>query len=82
MLGFFGFIILFIFIIILIIFAFIGNILRFIFSFGRRAPQRQSYGSSQQAPPRNNASQKNTSPAKKKIFEEDEGEYVEFEEVK
>lgn len=82
MLGFFGFIILFIFIIILIIFAFIGNILRFIFSFGRRTPQHQHYGQSQQAPPRNNASQGHVSPTKKKIFDEDEGEYVEFEEVK
>lgn len=85
--GFLGFILILILFIILIVIAFLGNILQSIFGLGRRAPKHfhgdkhssaqtgDSYSSSQQtqsATPNN---------GKKKIFTEDEGEYVEFEEV-
>lgn len=80
----FGFFFIILLVIALVIISIVSSVFRLLFGFGRRRnPQehtynqtyeeekrRDSYGSRQQAPPR------------KKIFNEDEGEYVDFEEVK
>ena len=86
--GFLGFIIILVFIIIFIVLAFLGNIVRSIFGLGRRAP-KQYYGEKSNSSDKNNESytsaQSTTTYSmngKKKIFADDEGEYVEFEEVK
>lgn len=84
MFGFLGFILLFIFLIIIIALTLLGNILRMIFGFGKRAPQHSKgqksetndYNTKQQTTNSNNSSA-----GKKKIFGKDEGEYVEFEEI-
>lgn len=86
--GFLGFILILVLLFIFFILAFLGNIIRSIFGFGRRTPKQyygektasstgtgDTYSSTQSATP---ASANN----KKKIFADDEGEYVEFEEVK
>lgn len=85
--GFLGFILILALFIILIVIAFLGNIVRSIFGLGRRAP-KQYYGeknTSSQSTSNYTSSQETRTPAsngKKKIFSDDEGEYVEFEEVK
>jgi len=85
--GFFGFILILIIFIVLIIFAFLGNIVRSIFGLGRRTP-KHFYGekNSSNHTDSNYTSTQTTTPSssngKKKIFGDDEGEYVEFEEVK
>lgn len=83
MFSFLGFILIFVLIIILFGLSIIGSVLRTLFGFGRRNSSTNS-GSGES---RSNQSQRNTkadnaSSKRKKIFEEDEGEYVEFEEVK
>ena len=75
MFGFLGFILLFVLFI----------IVRMIFGFGKRTPKQfnsqknenENYNTKQQTNDSNNSST-----GKKKIFGEDEGEYVEFEEIK
>jgi hypothetical protein len=84
--GFLGFIIILVFIIIFIVLAFLGNIVRSIFGLGKRAP-KQYYGEKTTSSDNHDSyssTQGTTSPTngKKKIFAYDEGEYVEFEEVK
>ena len=86
--GFLGFIIILVFIIIFIVLAFLGNIVRSIFGLGRRVP-KQYYGEKSNSSDKNHESytsaQSTTTSSmngKKKIFADDEGEYVEFEEVK
>ncbi len=85
MFGFLGFILLFIFIIIIVALALVGNIVRFIFGLGRRTPKQYNH---RQTSTNDYTSQQQTTDTgssttgKKKIFGEDEGEYVEFEEVK
>ena len=86
--GFLGVILIIVLFIILFIIALLGNFIRSIFGFGRRAPKHY-YGdknSSTTDNPFNSNSQSAQASAssvnKKKIFAEDEGEYVEFEEVK
>ena len=82
MFGFLGFILLFILFIVLIGLALISNVLRFIFGLGKRTPQR-SYGQeSRQANHTHTSTTSASAPQKKKIFDDNEGEYVEFEEVK
>lgn len=83
--GFLGFIFILIIFIVLIALAFLGNIVRSIFGLGRRAPKQ--YNGEKTASSNTNghsSSQETTAPPinKKKIFADDEGEYVEFEEVK
>lgn len=86
--GFLGVILIIILFIILFVIALLGNFIRSIFGFGRRAPKHfygdknssttdNSYTSNSQS-----AQASASSSNKKKIFAEDEGEYVEFEEVK
>ena len=85
MFGFLGFILLFIFLIIIIVLTLLGNIIRMIFGFGKCTPKQfnsqknetDDYNTKQQATEPNGSTTE-----KKKIFGKDEGEYVEFEEIK
>ena len=85
MFGFLGFILLFVLFIIIIVLSLLGNIVRMIFGFGKRTPKQfnsqkdktDDYNTNQQTNDSNNSAT-----GKKKIFGEDEGEYVEFEEIK
>lgn len=86
--GFLGFIFILIIFIVLIVLAFLGNIVRSIFGWGKRAP-KHFYGekTASTGTESNYTSTQGTNPpsssnGKKKIFADDEGEYVEFEEVK
>lgn len=88
MFGFLGFILIFILFIVLIVIALLGNLVRAIFGLGRRTP-KHFYGekTTSSYTENNHTSAQGTSMGatnngKKKIFTEDEGEYVEFEEVK
>lgn len=83
--GFLGFIFILIVFIVFIVLAFLGNIVRSIFGLGKRAP-KHFYGektSSTQTDHSYTSTQgtSSSSNGKKKIFSDDEGEYVEFEEV-
>ena len=86
--AFLGLIIILALFFILFIIASLGNLVRSIFGFGRRAP-KHFYGekdtSSTDTSNSYSSTQSTTTSAangKKKIFADDEGEYVEFEEVK
>ena len=82
MFGFLGFILIFIFIIILIGLSLIGGILRFIFGLGKRNPKHYNGQQSQQTDDNPNSTASSSSSInKKKIFSDDDGEYVDFEEV-
>ena len=88
MFGFLGIIFIFILFIVLFAIAILWNFIRSIFCLGKRATQaftgektssthtKSSYSSAQ------NVQASESSNGKKKIFADDEGEYVEFEEVK
>lgn len=78
MFGFLGFILIFILLIILIGLTLITNFLRTIFGLGRRAPKPYNDNS---AGAQSTANSSPASASKKKIFDDDEGEYVEYEEV-
>ena len=84
MFGFLGFILLFIFLIVIIVLTLLGNVIRMIFGFGKRTP-KEFKGQKNETYDYNNHQQTTesttSSTGKKKIFEKDEGEYVEFEEV-
>ena len=78
MFGFLGFILIFILLIVFVVIALLGNLVRAIFGFGKRTPkpfQGETHQTNQQQAPSSSNS------TKKKIFAEDEGEYVEYEEV-
>ena len=78
MFGFLGFILIFILLIVFVVIALLGNLVRAIFGFGKRTPkpfQDETHQTSQQQATCSSNS------TKKKIFAEDEGEYVEYEEV-
>lgn len=83
MLSILGFIFMFIIIIILAGLFIVGGILRAIFGFGKRSSSRQSQRPGRQ----NNSTERNSDDAlknatkRKKIFDKEEGEYVDFEEV-
>lgn len=77
MFGFLGFILIFILLIVFVVIAFLGNLVRTIFGIGKRTPKHvheETHQTTQQA-------SSTTNSGKKKIFAEDEGEYVEYEEV-
>lgn len=74
LLGFFFFIIILVLVLGLSI---IGGVLRFIFGFGRKSAQRAGSYYENEA---NKESEEQ--PAKKKIFDKEDGEYVDFEEIK
>ena len=83
MFGLLGFILLFVLFIIIIVLTLLGNIVRMIFGLGKRTPKEfngqnnNDYRTDEQT---NDSS--NSTTGKKKIFGDDEGEYVEFEEIK
>lgn len=80
MFGFLGFILMFILMIVLIGVVFIFNIIRMIFGLGRRTPKHYDY-SRQTSVNEGRETQSTASYNKKKIIGNDEGEYVEYEEV-
>ena len=83
MFGLLGFILLFVLFIIVIVLSLLGNIVRMIFGLGKRTPKEfngqnnNDYRTDEQTNDSNNSTT-----GKKKIFGDDEGEYVEFEEIK
>lgn len=79
MFGFLGFLLLFLLLIIFIGFFILGNILRALFGIGRRTPTHYHGDPSQDDA---TASPDGSSTKKKKIFGDDEGEYVDYEEIK
>jgi hypothetical protein len=82
MFGILGFILIFILFVLLIGLVLIGNIFRFIFGWGKRSPKRYDGSQSGQSDYVHTSTASSAStPEKKKIFEDNEGEYVEFEEV-
>ena len=78
MFGFLGFILIFILLIVFVVIALLGNLVRAIFGFGKRTP-KPFKGETHQTSQQQATSSSNST--KKKIFAEDEGEYVEYEEV-
>lgn len=88
MFGFLGFIFIFILFIVLIVIALLGNLVRTIFGLGRRAPKHYYGENTSSSYTENNYTSNQgtqtstTHNGKKKIFTEDDGEYVEFEEIK
>lgn len=84
MFGFLGFIFIILFVIILFAFALIGNLLHMIWGFfGKSTPKRskQHASSDRKAQTSAKESYSGMTNNKKKIFSDDEGEYVEFEEI-
>ena len=84
MFGILGFILILLLVIVLFAFALLGNLLRFIFGLGKRTPKQyhNPYSNSQsnaQDFKTTSFSQEKTE--RKKIFDKDDGEYVEFEEI-
>ena len=77
MFGFLGFLLIIFLLIIFIGFTILGNILRVLFGIGKRPPY-QNRTSTHQKQNRHSHSSGN----RKKIFDDDEGEYVDYEEVK
>ena len=78
MFGFLGFILIFILLIVFVVIAVLGNLIRAIFGLGKRTPkpfQSETHQTNQQQ------ATSSSNSTKKKIFTEDEGEYVEYEEV-
>lgn len=73
--GFFFFIIILVLVIGLSI---VGGILRFIFGFGRKSGSRTNGRFESES----SQAEEETPPAKKKIFDKEDGEYVDFEEIK
>jgi len=73
MLSFLFFIVAFVLVVVLIVISTVLGFIRSIFSFGRRATQPQN-------PQSQNFEQQQSN--KSKIFEKNEGEYVDYEEVK
>ncbi len=86
MFGFLGFILLFILLIFSIGLSLIGGLLRTLFGLGKRAPRKRSYAYTSSDDEYTSSSSTSFTSSytsnKKKIFADDEGEYVEFEEVK
>ena len=88
MLGIFGIILILILFVVLFVIAILGSFIRTIFGLGKRATKaftgektssnhtQSTYSSAQ------STQASDSSNGKKKIFADDEGEYVEFEEVK
>ena len=78
MFGFLGFILIFILLIVFVGIALLGNLVRAIFGLGKLTPkpiQGDTYQTSQQQ------TTSSSNSTKKKIFAENEGDYVEYEEV-
>ncbi|MGL5937681.1 MAG: DUF4834 family protein [Phocaeicola sp.] len=84
MFGFLGFFFIFILVIILLAITLLQRVVRFLFGFGHkssnREEQRGGYSTGSSNEKQGNSSQKSVE--KRKIFDKNEGEYVEYEEVK
>lgn len=82
----FGFIFVIFIIILLIGFSLIGGILKFLFGLGRRRNTDNQYQGPFNGRTYGNNSRKepfhSKKKSRKKVFDEDEGEYVDFEEIK
>jgi len=82
MFSFLGFIFFFVLIIIVFGLTIISGVLRALFGFGKRNSTRSNSGNSTDSASQNKKRSAQNTPKRKKVFEEDEGEYVDFEEVK
>lgn len=86
MITFLGFIFFFVLIIIVFGLTIINNVLRALFGLGKRndssARSTSSNNRSNQSTYKNQNGNAQDTPKRKKLFDDDEGEYVEFEEVK
>lgn len=83
MFSFLGFIFIFVFAVILLVFAIIGKITRTIFGIGRRVTSSQKSNKQySEEYAQNQSTNGSKSKGHKKVFDKDEGEYVEFEEIK
>ncbi|MGL4519750.1 MAG: DUF4834 family protein [Phocaeicola sp.] len=81
MLGFLGFIVVFFLLILIMGITILSRVVKALFGFGRKSSeQQQSYNSTKQEERSSETSSKDGN--KKKIFTQEEGEYVDFEEVK
>ena len=83
---FFGFILISILFIVIIAVAILGNIIRAIFGFGKRVPKffhgnKKASSQSENVYTSSQNTTTSSSNGKKKIFADNEGEYVDFEEV-
>lgn len=84
MLSFLGFIFFFVLIIIFFGLTILSGILRALFGFGRRnsSSARSSSANEGKHTRENKKRNARNTPKRKKVFDDDEGEYVEFEEIK
>ena len=85
MFSFIGFIFFFILIILILGLSLVGRLLRTIFGLGRRPtdqPDSSHTHSASSSSANGGQNKSSNSPKRKKIFEDNEGEYVEFEEIK
>ena len=85
MFGLLGFILLFVLFIVIIVLSLLGNIVRMIFGLGKRTPKEfngQKNNNNDYRTDEQTNDSSNPTTGKKKIFGDDEGEYVEFEEIK
>lgn len=82
MFSFIGFILIFIFIIIVFVLSIIGGVLRTIFGLGRRSSSRQTQYRRPAGDDTAESSRATSQTKAKKIFDKEEGEYVDFEEIK
>ncbi len=81
----FGFFFIILLVVVLVVISIIGSVFRLLFGFGRRGnQQRRTYTHSyrdEESQESHHSDQKVSQP-RKKIFDDDEGEYVDYEEVK
>ena len=91
MFGFLGFLLIIFLLIVFIGFTILGNILRVLFGIGKRPPYQNRTSTHQNQANDENENfaessssnrRSHSSGNRKKIFDEDEGEYVDYEEVK
>lgn len=83
MLSFLGFVFFFVLIIIFFGLTIISGVLRALFGFGKRTSTRSTSSNSEanDSTYSNKKRNEQDSPKRKKLFDDDEGEYVEFEEM-
>ena len=86
MFGFLGFLLIIFLLIVFIGFTILGNILRVLLGIGKRTPyQNQTNDKNEnfaESSPSSSNKRSHSSENRKKIFDDDEGEYVDYEEVK
>ena len=82
MFGFLGFLLIIFLLIVFIGFTILGNILRVLFGIGKRPPYQANDENENFAESSSSNRRSHSSGNRKKIFDDDEGEYVDYEEVK